>query len=504
MSALNRVITGFAFLSLALSAIPSLAQREGREDLYRQARSYTPKPSPDHPIQRLGRFAMVGGKPDFIQLQGALSPLPPRVYVLVHGWAPGCAKAVHAALSRGELPLAWNLVCGDTKFNDGWFQNLSKSILDADPQATVLFFSWIDWSGTEGLHDPSGSQAHTHDAGTVLALALGTALPGLDGRKIQFIGHSHGAKVATVAALVIKPAGLTLLDSPETGQLACRFGAANKLYHDPYLPALRPGRFRNSTFVDAYYSYFGMCFHDLRAELAPIVDFKLDPRECSFLGIACRHSSPMRFLPLANRNPAKGLGVFWSPLQGSRYTSLQSSYRQSWEGDDPLAHAASTQCFDSYRPCGKSNAVAKALGALRSRALEFVQLVKAGHVEIQGKPNQLLTLQESSSAFWVVSFEKRSGDETILFDYRFPAAGDGDELGVWIDDIQELAITGIWSRETWRSTLVSIEQLEDGPHTLTIALHGIGQPNSSLQVKNLQVAGFAEEETGENSPSPAK
>src|SRR5436309_2910478 len=110
----------------------------------------------------------------------------------------------------------------DLPYNAGCFQSRARSTRAVDQQAAILFFSWIDWSATRGSLDPGESQKHTDTAGQALAAAIRAALPGYDSRKIHFAGHSHGAKVATVAALDIHPAGLSLFDSPETGTMACR------------------------------------------------------------------------------------------------------------------------------------------------------------------------------------------------------------------------------------------------------------------------------------------
>src|SRR5262249_24682620 len=110
---------------------------------------------------------------------------------------------------------------------------LAYAITQADPKAVVLAYSWIDDSATD---DALGgipahaylSEAYTALNGTRLADALEQALPTAfhtDGGQLHLIGHSHGSKVATVAADVLTQTGnanfgvahLTILDSPEDG-----------------------------------------------------------------------------------------------------------------------------------------------------------------------------------------------------------------------------------------------------------------------------------------------
>src|SRR5262249_38215530 len=155
--------------------------------------------------------------------------------------------------------------------------------------------SWIDESATTstlGLpRDAYQSEAHTTMNGMRMAEAIMQALgpnysngPG----KVDLIGHSHGARVATVAALAMQQAAavnpkfnvagqLTLLDSPEdNGATFSSVNPLNPINIDAanfdwfYLAQLKteaPGATSTSTanaqngvsplFVDSYVSYFG-------------------------------------------------------------------------------------------------------------------------------------------------------------------------------------------------------------------------------------------------------
>ena len=102
-----------------------------------------------------------------------------------------------------------------------------------DPNATVLAYTWIDDSATceDWLGVPEDvfhSRAYTTMNGLRMAEAVTQGWPRLQpgAGRVHLLGHSHGAGVATVAALALQQAAkqdpalnvlgkFTLLDSPE-------------------------------------------------------------------------------------------------------------------------------------------------------------------------------------------------------------------------------------------------------------------------------------------------
>jgi hypothetical protein len=176
-----------------------------------------------------------------------------NVYVIAHGWMPGFLDWVNSVqvAPTYPLPTSWDTWQTDSgvKPSTPWLfeevettspvfdvttTGLAQQILAADPDATVLAYSWIDESATctnwAGIpEDVFHSRAYTTMNGLRLAQALTQALaPGYDDGlgRVHLIGHSHGARVATVAALALQQAArqdadldvlgqLTLLDSPE-------------------------------------------------------------------------------------------------------------------------------------------------------------------------------------------------------------------------------------------------------------------------------------------------
>jgi pimeloyl-ACP methyl ester carboxylesterase len=176
-----------------------------------------------------------------------------NVYVIAHGWMPGYLDWVQSLQTTTNLPVSWQTwqgpgplpevgpstpwIFAGIRTTDPIFDastvGLAEQILAVDPNATVLAYSWIDDSATTTFadipEDVYHSEAYTVMNGMRMAAAVTQALDpnyyqGLG--KVDLIGHSHGARVATVAAVALQQAGaknpqdnvvgqLTLLDSPE-------------------------------------------------------------------------------------------------------------------------------------------------------------------------------------------------------------------------------------------------------------------------------------------------
>jgi hypothetical protein len=447
------------------------------------------------PLQRLGLYAPSAPAPHFAPVTSAVTPKG-NVYFITHGWAPGYWDTVKQMEGAGTIPLAWLPTMVDssgTPYDNGWFENLSATILAADPGATIFFFSWIDWSATSSVLDPWYSERNTDMAGQVLDQAIAAALTSVNPGRIHILGHSHGAKVATVASVGLSPghpAHLTLFDSPEYGWIVTEGGAANKLYQSPYLPSLPPSRSAGGTFVDNYYSFFGECYNTF-AGLSSIVDYMLDARMCSSTDWSCSHAYPMIFYQAANQSTNKSLGVWWSPLLGTQYQKLFADYKQTWGFNSPLSYMAGPNCWgrpdaSATRPPGASGARAQTApgprkpagsqkqprAALSSRPLALTGAKPEGNAASAGGT---VTLKEPGSAFLTAPFTKRAGDDSILLDYRFTRAGDGDELAVWLDGVQHRVLKGTVAGTGGHSTAVGIDHLKNGPHQLVLALHRPGQ-----------------------------
>jgi thioesterase domain-containing protein len=209
-----------------------------------------------------------------------------NVYVAVHGWATDYA-GVPALNGTTTDPLKWwqtidyqslltpasktltepvaaYMFLGQVGEDGGSTQatlvspaGLAWQLKQSDPDAEVLIYSWVDDSA-QLL--PAPSETFTALNGARLASALEQALPSGDGpRGLHLIGHSHGSKVATVAATLLRQHDLhvnhlTILDSPERTTNVTDFNATNHLWY--FLPALSidRGQAAGTTFVDNYIS----------------------------------------------------------------------------------------------------------------------------------------------------------------------------------------------------------------------------------------------------------
>ena len=220
-------------------------------------------------LHRLGRWD--GGS--FAPV-GESSVRETRVHVITHGWARGLRSAVS---KKGGFLLAWDeeaVTEGGSRF-DRWFAPLAEAIAADDPGAAVLAFSWVDDSATaQAATNSLKSQLRTTINGQRLAAALRLALNGAE-QDLHVIGFSHGAKVATVASVLLDPMPrhLTILDSPDN-MVPILGGALNDL--SSYLRLLTVGSPTADTFIDNYPSHFGVQYGKAPG-LGSIVDVTLDP-----------------------------------------------------------------------------------------------------------------------------------------------------------------------------------------------------------------------------------
>src|SRR5262249_35005068 len=143
----------------------------------------------------------------------------------------------------------------------GMAQTIANRAASVDPKTVVLAYTWIDDSGTSSITNPYVSEAATVLNGERLADGLPTVLGSQSafGGEIQLIGHSHGSKVATVAAVSLTTKDqpdtfdvrqLTILDSPEDeSEVSNALWATNFNWY--YLQDLNTNRQDpNATFVD--------------------------------------------------------------------------------------------------------------------------------------------------------------------------------------------------------------------------------------------------------------
>lgn len=284
---------------------------------------------------------------------------PPAIYVLAHGWAPGYRAAVKA---QGGNLRWWdkNAANSDGVWSSDWAWSpvtaplspafpvnptgLLQSIAAIDPNAVVLAYSWIDNSATESgdlnLDEVYRSEAYTHLNGLRLANALQQAIApsfrNAFSAELRLIGHSHGSKVATVAALALQQTGrhvghLTLLDPPEDEKTITINGANLLGFYLEQMQIMHPFfKCTSGAFVDNYVSCFGVGY-DGAANLKNIVEVGLDPSKLySFDDLGDQHSYSAAWYGRAAAGAAAQklppLGLAWPPPPATYLPALQQTW----------------------------------------------------------------------------------------------------------------------------------------------------------------------------------
>jgi len=293
-----------------------------------------------------------------------------NVYVVVHGWAVNYA-GVPATNGTAANPLKWWQTIDHASLQpaagksapptepvaaymflpqsgeDGRLLHpatqitpagLASQLRQADPDAVVLAYSWVDDSATTL---PGASESRTTLNGARLATALEQVLSTAGGgpRGLHLIGHSHGSKVATVAATLLRPKGvavnqLTILDSPEQGPSVTAFNATNNLWY--FLSALNVdrGQAAGTTFVDNYISQLDRRIGQIQgydpfaasavqvSTLQQVVDVSLNPQPIQRSAPSAFDSFAHRYAPAWyaggsagwSSNPTPTVANQWSPL----------------------------------------------------------------------------------------------------------------------------------------------------------------------------------------------
>ncbi len=371
-----------------------------------------------------------------------------HVYVLAHGWAPGWRAVVDAEGGR----LRW---WDDNAHSGGiWASNwawcpfsgvdpalpvnptgLLQSIKAFDPKSWVFAYSWIDDSATDGswydLGEVYQSEAYTQINGIRLANALLRMLvPQFwtnPKNRLHLIGHSHGSKVVTVAALTLQNLGLpvarlTILDAPESKATEVGNGANFLGFFLEQMAIADPTKPGSAgTFIDNYPSYFGVAYGGSR-RLANVVDVALDPSKiydeddpgdkhsyaAAWYGASAAAAQTYR-LP--------SLGLAWPPP----LTPFQPALLQTWPGGTT---------FRSQWPLQTGSP--PYLFLYSAPALSIDTLATSGNVT--GSPASGLVFGAPVSPQTYSMFQggymngAKSGGYGLAFDLTWDGATDGDYL----------------------------------------------------------------------------
>lgn len=315
---------------------------------------------------------------------------PPVIYVVAHGWAPGYRAAVERA--KGAL-LWWSAEAvsasqlqsssgASQRWASDWAWSpvsapglaicetgMMQEIYNFDPHAVILAYSWIDDSATDplDLEHPTDltevyrSEAYTHTNGLRLADALFAAIdPAFWSKsrpRLRLIGHSHGSRVVTVAALTLQQRGLpvsklSILDSPESETTLA--GNGSNLLGFYLRQLLLAPKSRTGVFVDNYVSYFGECY-SLDPALASVVDVALQPSElftCTIDPGDCHTYAAAWYAGAAAGGQSEDegpLGLAWlsppanhSPALNQNWpTGVDEANQWFLEAGDPIQYASS-------------------------------------------------------------------------------------------------------------------------------------------------------------------
>lgn len=423
--------------------------------------------SPYPPIERLGRF----DGSSYVSVEAG-SIDTERVIVVSHGWAPGYEDVYDDLQAQSPtLVPVWDqrLTIPDQGSAIRTIGPLVEALSRAEPDATVLLFSWIDQSATPSnpLDARRGEDA-TEINGHRLAVALDLALADSWDGELHLIGHSFGSNVVTTAAVALDAPlrQLTLMDSPDD-ELARIGGAANDLRYK--LPRLDIGRTPDSTFVDNYISEVGIRYGDLPG-LQLIVDTRLRPPDGSTSG--ARHEYPLVWYAqaLADGAGVPPTGPWWSPLLGGDPASV-GGYYAARDASAPLV-------LTEEAGAPPSGAVADTLWTTVP-----LELATGGST---------LTVGATTD---VVEAALQTTDDTLMLEFDVAVDADssgGATLDVAVDDRLRYTATGPDAGTATSGSMVLLWDVEPGEHTLTVALtsDGDGATATLTDLRLVEANGF--------------
>ncbi len=504
-------------------------------------------------IERLGRWS--GGtqllsptmSPDTFfasvtkgEIKTAKKPI--HLYVVTHGWAPGFRASVRkqnfnikwwsntATDAEGIWASDWywtptkgvspDLVVSET----GLIQQLilQEQTTHPDDSVIVLAYSWIDNSATDstnGIHvfhntEVRISEAYTNINGLRLAQAIEQVvatgfMDSSSHNRLHILGHSHGSKVATVAAMELQKAGykvdqLTTMDPPES-YATLTWDAANLLgfyfdsmeiasptAHQP-LPKVNG---RIPLLVENYISEFGVAYKGT-PQTDNIVNVALYPENIfgtSETGnIADKHAYSATWYAGAavgaRDNGTDSVGMDWPPFPANN----NPGWYQSWKGKTPseenqwklsLGHAHDAGL--STRVFGGALAVIHADGSTK------------GHVS--GQPDDRLVFRAAAgkateNALYMGKVDlAESGRFGLAFDIKWDGPMDGDYFVVTVeseDTYQEviLVLDGKSVTSGWHQVSFNSDQSVTGLSDTHFQLHFFpiaGNKHGEITFKNFQ------------------
>lgn len=394
------------------------------------------------PLERLGRWDGT----NFVNVEAG-SVNSTNVHALCHGWCRGLAVQVDTA-SRFLHVWDQDATTEEGSRFDRWLAPLATAIVAADPDATVLAYSWADDAATSSAAMTAlRSQRRTTVNGQRLAIGLTQALS-VDEHRIHLIGYSHGAKVATISAALLEPppVHLTILDSPENA-LPILGGALNDL--SSYLRAIASGRGGTSTFVDNYVSHYGVRY-GVQTGLGAVVDVVLDPDEHPIDAAPSDHAYSWAWYVKSAEDLDRGVGFAWSPLLGTATRPDATQLLQS----ELTGDGETTDCL-SLEPAAFV-ATGGVAGRLRDRTRDVLD-----------EPRTLSTSGTSSysGVYW-----RRSGDLLAVSQLRWKSGPQDATVRIVGNGVERARVRRGWANGDEQRIRILLGTDRAGPIPFTVAL----------------------------------
>jgi hypothetical protein len=96
---------------------------------------------------------------------------------------------------------------------------------------------------------------------------------------------------------------------------------------------------------------------------------------------------------------------------------------------------------------------------------------------------QSFSLHGPQNAFLRFEFPKSGKDDALMFAYHFEGLGPEDEFALWVDDTRLVSLSSL-AKEDRGTAAVGIDDFDDGPHLLTLALYS-QRGNKQVQIRGL-------------------
>jgi hypothetical protein len=227
-------------------------------------------------------------------------------------------------------------------------------------------------------------------------------------------------------------------------------------------------------FVESYYSLAGRSY-----DVNGMVNVRLEGHTPTSLTEL--HSYPVEWY---SESASSGFsnGLKWN----SQNWPDRSAYYQDWHDRDANGNPVEVpdREFDLKVTSGAKD-------FLVARDPEVVLYNREGTVA-GSTPLAKLTFTENSPAFADMTIVLAEDDVALSFAYQFHIVGDGDQLGVWIDEELRFVVTGEVAGLGLYRDMVSLEGLSPGIHYVTVALHSFGESGASFSFGELSIVSVPE------------